>query len=176
MKKMRFPAQRRAPSGRRGLRQGHADMAGILTEGENVVAEGIIHWGIYWKGAVLMVVGLTMVLTPAANLGFFLVAVAGLVLGMAWLARYYLALILTNRRVMVRYGVVNVDFVEMRFSQIESVETMRSLVARLLGFASVVVSGTGQRVVIVPYIANAGAFRQALNEILLKREEKNGQP
>jgi hypothetical protein len=112
-------------------------------------------------------------LTPAFNLGAVFSVIALAMLAIAWLTKYYLALVMTDRRILARWGILNLDYVDMRFSQIESAEVYRSLMGRILGYGSVVLAGTGQRVVIVPFVGNSDAFRRALNEILLNRDTGN---
>ncbi len=155
------------------LQRGHRDLGSILLEDERVLLEAEIHWGIFWKGVVFLIFSLFLLLfTPAYNLGVIFTALAVVVLIFEALTKYYLALVMTDRRVLARWGILNLDFVDMRFKQIESAQTFRSIMGRILGYGSVVLAGTGQRVVAVPYIANAGQFRLELNEILLKREHK----
>ncbi len=155
------------------LQRGHKDLGDVLLDDENVLLEAQIHWGIYWKGAVLLTFALYLFFfTPADNLGILFGAIAIIVLLIAWITKYFLALVITERRVLARWGILRLDFVDMRFSQIESAEVSRSLIGRILGYGSIILAGTGQRVVIVPFVGNSGQFRRALNEILLRREEK----
>jgi hypothetical protein len=162
------------PAQRNRLQRGHRDLGNVLLEDEEVRLEATIHWGIYWKGTVLLVFALYLLLfvEGAYNLGIMFTGIAVIALILAWVTKYYLALVMTDRRTLARWGILHLDFVDMRYSQIESAEVSRSLMGRILGYGSVVLAGTGQRVVIVPYIGNAGEFRRALNEILLRREEK----
>lgn len=167
---------RKAARSGRGIKlsPGHKDVENVLLPDEAVLLEGGIHWGIYWKAvAVALVALLLYIFIPGGyNLAVLFGAVAVVMALIAWLTKYYLALIMTDRRVLARWGILNLDYVDMRYSQIESAETFRPLMGRILGYGSVIVAGTGQRKVIIPYVGNAGAFRLALNEILLKRERK----
>ncbi len=147
------------------------DLQSALMPDEVVLYRGIVHWGIYWKSGFLTGAGFLIAL-PALNLGLVLMFFGVLGLVLATLTRHYLMLVLTDRRVLIRYGVIQLEFVELRFSQIESVEVSRSIMARFLGYSAVVVMGTGQRIAMVPYIANGVQFRRTLNNILLKREAR----
>ncbi len=143
-----------------------------LVDGEIILVNGAVHPAIFWKGAVLLVFGVLLLLTAAANLGLLFIFLGVLVLGAAAIGRHFLALILTNRRVIIRHGFgFFTDTVELRLSQIESVETARMLTGQIFGYANVVITGTGNRATVVPYIANAAEFRRAIDGILLKREE-----
>lgn len=142
-----------------------------LVEGEEILRVSIIHPGIFWKSAIVFVVGI-LVLPLVFVLGVMILIVAGLMAGMAWLALHYLGMIVTNRRVVIRRGMpLFSETVELRLSQIESVELMRMLPGAIMGYATVLVTGTGSRVIGVPYISGADAFRAVLDELLVRREK-----
>lgn len=143
-----------------------------LVEGEKVVAQAVIHPAIYWKGAAVLILGIVLLLT-VFNLGVLFFLVGLFMLGIEHLTRLYLMLVVTNRRVMIRHGIfIWVDTAEMRLSQIESIETNRMLLGQLLGYGSIIITGTGNRATLVPYVANAGAVRRAVDEILMQREAR----
>lgn len=157
----------------------HIDPAlvGTLAEGESVVHAAQISNGIYWKGiAVVFLALLCFSSTMFFNLGWFFSFVALVILGFEAATKHYLMLVLTNKRVFVRYGIIQLDTVQVRVNRIESVEVERPLMGRLLGLAGfgygrVVISGTGSRVMVVPFVENALAFRQALDAVMHEREE-----
>lgn len=145
----------------------------LLVEGEHVVRVAQIHPAIYWKGAVLGLVAIIcMILFPAAmNLWLFLLFVAGVLLVFAALTKHFLMLALTNKRVLFRYGIIKMDVVQIHHRKIESVELGWTILGQILGYASVMITGTGSRVSIIPYIANAPQFRKELESIVLEIEE-----
>lgn len=144
-----------------------------LREGETLKRVAQVHWGIYWKGFALLLLSLFLMLT-VFNLGAFFLLVAAVVLSFAYLTKHYLLLVLTDKRLIVRHGILNLETVQMHFNRIESVEVFRPPVGRLLGYATVVVTGTGSRVTSVPFIADADAFRGDLDHMIFEREEKRG--
>lgn len=150
---------------------GRYSLEAMIMEGEKILLEADIHWGIYWKAATLMFFSLILMCTTARSLGFVLFLFSVVAFSIAWITKYYLALVLTNKRIITRWGIANLDFVDIRFSQLESAEVSRSIIGRILGFGGVVLSGTGSRVIVVPYVGNAFIFRKRLNEILMKRED-----
>lgn len=145
-------------------------IAQLLLEGEEVLRVARIHWAIYWKGCAVALLGLIL-LFYAFNLGVFFLIVAAITLGVAWLTRHFLMLALTNKRVLIRYGIIQLEVIQIHHRKIESVELGWTIMGQLLGYASVMVTGTGSRVSIVPYIANAPAFRKELEQIILNIEE-----
>lgn len=143
----------------------------FLLEGETMIIQGRVHPAIYWKSVAVFGLALVMLFNAFA-LGMFLAFVATIMFFLAGLTQRYLVLILTDKRVIIRAGVAFVELIEIRHSQIESVELFYTLPGQIFRYASVVVSGTGRRSVMVPYMENAVEFRRALEEILIKRDDK----
>ncbi len=145
------------------------DLVGFLVEGEEVVLRAEIHGAIYWRSVAILIF--------AAILWFFIMPL-GVVLGVfgalmlciAILTQHYLLLAVTNKRVLARYGLLQMDVVDIRLSKIESIDLERMLPGHIFGYANVVVAGTGQRILRVPYIRNANAFRKFYNEMALAEE------
>ena len=113
-----------------------------------------------------------MLFGPLFNLGVFFMFVSLIMLSIAFLTRYYLLLALTDERVIIRHGIINLDTIELPHSRIESVELARTIMARLLGYSTVMITGTGSRRTAVPFIADAHLFRAALDDILIQRDRQ----
>ena len=143
--------------------------------GEQVVSMAVISGGIYWKGIALFIVSV-LVMLKAFSLGAFLMFVSLLMLSIAYLTKYYLLLGATNKRVIIRSGIVNLDVIQLRYSKVESVEQSWTIIGQILHYASVVITGTGRRVVVIPFVANAAEFRSAINAILMRREDAAENP
>lgn len=171
-------AKKRGPNGprqqRRGREKRHYEsyqsdlrLKDILIRGEKVIVSGEVHWGIYWKSGVLLGFGLLVMIFLIFEIGLIL-TIAGLI-GISWsiLMRHLLLLVLTNKRILFRYGILQVDVVDIHFKNIESVELERMLPGFLLGYSNVVVSGIGNRGVIIPYVSNGVEFRRKFNEMLV---------
>jgi len=143
----------------------------VLLSGEHVVSRAVIHNGIYWKSlaVLLLSVGAGLVAFP---IGVLLAVTAVLMFIHATLKKEIVFLVLTNKRVFVRTGLLQVEVVDMPLSKIESLDLMRMLTGVLMGYAHIVMTGTGQRVIMVPYVANAAEFRQAYNRVTLESEGK----
>jgi len=141
----------------------------MLVSGEEVLIRAKLHGAIYWKpfSILLFAVFVGLYIKPFGVL-FGLVGVIYLCLMM--LTKHYLLLAVTNKRVLARYGLLQMDVVDIRLSKIESIDLERMLPGHLFGYANVVVMGTGQRVIRVPYIGNAEDFRRFYNEMVLAEE------
>lgn len=147
-----------------------ANLAGItMTEDENFMTLARIHGAIYWKGVAVIIFGMLLLLTVAMNAGFFLIFVGVLMLVLAHLTRQYLILAASDKRIFIRSGILYADMIEMRYAQVESIELGINPIGQMFGYGSVIVTGTGQRRVIVPFIDNAIAFRKTVNDILVNK-------
>ncbi|QQG35199.1 MAG: PH domain-containing protein [Micavibrio aeruginosavorus] len=143
----------------------------ILMPDEKVLRVATISPGIYWKGIAVFILAL-IVMIKAFALGAFLMLVSVIMLGIAYMTRYFLLLAATDKRVIIRHGIINLDTIQFRYTKLESVELSRTIIGQLLGYASVVITGTGSRVTVVPFIADASKFREELNKILFEQDEK----
>ncbi len=145
-------------------------LAGVsLTEDEHMVDTAVIHSAIYWKGVAVIIVGMLLLPGFATTLGVFLMVVGALMLTLAHLTRTYLILAATNKRIFIRSGILYADMIELRYTQVESIELGITPIGQIFGYGSVIVTGTGQRRVIVPFITDAIGFRKKLNDILVDK-------
>ncbi len=141
----------------------------FLVAGEEVILRAELHNAIYWKAVAVLVLSL-IVWFYVNVLGVFLAVVGAIMLIIAILTQHFLILAITNKRILARYGLLQMDVVDIRLSMVESLDLERMLPGHLFGYANVVVMGTGMRQLRVPYISNAEAFRRYYNEMVLANE------
>ena len=146
-------------------------MESILMPGEKVLRIAAISPGIYWKGIAVFVLSI-LVMMKALALGGFLMFVSLVMLGVAHATKYFLLLAATDKRVVIRHGIINLDTIQFRYTKLESVELSRTIIGQILGYASVVITGTGSRITVIPFIADASKFRAELNKILFAQDDK----
>ncbi len=142
-----------------------------LLPGETVAVKAVIHNGIFWQAAAVFVIAILVTIFVVTELGILLAVVSVLMAVYAVLRREILMLVVTNKRVLVRYGILQVDVVDVHFDKVESIELERMLPGYIMGYANVVIMGTGNRYMVVPYVANAVEIRRAYNEQVLKGKE-----
>lgn len=143
---------------------------GMLLPEEKIIRIVTISPGIYWKGLTVLVIAILLFI-KWPPLGVLFLIVSGLMLLIAHLTKHFLLLAATDKRVLMRSGIINLDVVQMRYSKIESVELAWTIIGQFLGYASVVITGTGQRVTIIPFVADAVQFREQVSAILLAKDE-----
>ncbi len=155
----------------RASRNKQVNVDDMLVKGEQIVERAEIHWGIYWKSAAVFVFAVLVALVVAFEIGVLLAVSALVMFVHATIKKQILMLALTNKRMLFRYGILQIDVVDMRFSKIESIEIERMPPGYVMGYSNVVIMGTGQRYVVIPYVANGLEIRQAYNRLTLSEEE-----
>ena len=73
-------------------------------------------------------------------------------------------MVVTNRRVIVKLGLICRDVMEMNLQKVESVSVQQGIWGRILGFGTVAVVGSGGSIEAVTYVTDPLAFRKAVHE------------
>ena len=131
-----------------------------LTDGETIVYETRLHWIVMIRSivqaciAVLLAAGIlyyafTSATIPADQLhvmkgGAAVLGVIAIILLIAGATRRNATeMAVTNRRVIIKVGLVGRRTVEMLLTKIESIEVKETGMGRMLGYGTIVVIGTG---------------------------------
>lgn len=98
---------------------------------------------------------------------FFGVILAPVVVGLVILVIAYIRyqtteLAITNKRVVVKTGLISRNIIEINIAKVESVEVAQSVLGRLFDFGSLSISGTGFNQAPIPNISDPMTFRKAL--------------
>ncbi len=138
----------------------------ILIKDEEAIVISEFHNMIYWPSIAVLILAFFFAFI-AIELGAFLGLVGSIMIVHTILKKHFLLLVLTNKRLLMRYGILQTDLVDMPFDRVESVELEQMLPGHIFGYAVVAIMGTGQRLVRIPYVANARQFRRKYNELTL---------
>jgi uncharacterized membrane protein YdbT with pleckstrin-like domain len=114
-----------------------------LLPGEEIEYQAQLHPLIYAPAAVLLfltIVLVTVGLWPVGLVSFVLAAIAG---AKSHLTRTTSEFVVTNRRVLIKVGVLSRHTLEMLLQRVETVGVDQTLLGRLFGYGSIVVTGTG---------------------------------
>jgi uncharacterized membrane protein YdbT with pleckstrin-like domain len=146
----------------------------VLLPGERVIYETGLHWLIYGRAIVLLLLAVALAVAvvalggdpardPAAQAGLAVTALLAL-LGVvsfvrAAIRRATTELAVTDQRVVFKRGVVARHTIEMNRSKVESVDVDQSLLGRILGYGTVKVRGTGGSLEPVANIRDPLGFR-----------------
>jgi uncharacterized membrane protein YdbT with pleckstrin-like domain len=125
----------------------------ILQPDETIVHVTGLHWFVYLPALGFLILAIAAavlsnnVASNIASLVLLGAAVLGFLALLAWLRgflrRYGTELVVTNRRVIFKRGLVRRHTVEMNMSKVESVDVDQSIAGRLFGYGTVTIRGTG---------------------------------
>jgi uncharacterized membrane protein YdbT with pleckstrin-like domain len=113
-----------------------------LIKDEHVVYEAKYHWKIFFSLGGLF----TIFIAPA-------------------LARWSDEFVVTNKRVIVKTGIISRKTLEMNLNKIESVNVDQSIMGRLLNYGTITIIGTGGTRESFPNIGHAVEFRKSFQEV-----------
>ncbi len=130
-----------------------------LVDDESVVYTAKVHWAAFLKGLVLCVLGFIFDVT---DIGGALLLI-GIVLLISELMTYLTTeLVITNKRVIAKFGWIRRKTFEQQLDRIEGANLNQSILGRILGYASIVIRGTGGGSTPIPFIAEPDNFKRDL--------------
>ena len=148
----------------------------VLANGEQILHVAVIsHWKYalnYFLGVFFVVVGMLVILMSPRIQGLTLLycavpmLVGALLIVMALVNKKTTELVLTNRRMITKRGLIARDTVEMNLGKVESVRVSQGLLGRILNFGDVTVVGTGASPEPLRGIANPLELRRKLGEVM----------
>ena len=113
-----------------------------LMKGEVVLYRSKLHWIVFIWPVILFVLAL-MLFAGGSGIGtiFLLFAIGSAVVSYITFKTSEFGI--TNKRVIAKVGFIRRDALEILLSKIEGIHVKQSVLGRMLGFGSIVVSGTG---------------------------------
>ena len=148
----------------------------VLQPGETVLQESRIHWFIYWRAVLFLIIacaiGALYFLTTdptmqtaaliAAGLSF---ALALLLLLGAAIRRHSTELAVTDHRIIYKTGVFSRHTMEMNRAKVESVDVDQSFFGRVFGYGTILVRGTGGSLEPLPNIQDPLTLRSRITVV-----------
>ena len=142
----------------------------VLQPGETVTYATSLHWLVYLRSVLLVVLALLALIAsaavtePVAALALTIVAallgIIALASGLdALVRRTTTELAVTDRRVIYKTGILQRYSMEMNRSKVETVGVNQSILGRVLGYGTVIVRGTGGSFEPIPFIGDPLTFR-----------------
>ncbi len=136
-----------------------------LQAGEEIKYKADIHWYIFVLPAVLLLLG--AFLSSAQTSFIYYIGLLLLLLGLFQLIKRVLLkmgaeYVITNKKVILKSGILSRDALELILSKCEGLRINQSIMGRILGFGSIVVT-TGGATNTFKFIANPIKFRNEIN-------------
>ena len=145
----------------------------VLQPGERVLTVGRLHWSIYSHALLILLVALAILVgsfwladpdwARFARIAAGGVAVLGLLVFLgASIRRHATEIVVTDRRVIFKRGILARHTVEMNISKIETVDVEQGFGARLLGYGTVMIHGSGSGIEPLRRVGRPLALRNAI--------------
>jgi uncharacterized membrane protein YdbT with pleckstrin-like domain len=151
-----------------------------LIPGEQVLYETGLHWvvavGAMFCGGFFALVGVLMLIAGSIGGGIFLLALGGLVVYLGHLQRESTEMAVTNRRIIIKTGLLKRRTFEILTSKVESIGVEEGLIGRMLGYGTVVVRGTGGTPEPFRTVAHPLEFRRQVQQQIEHREQQMARP
>lgn len=164
----------------------------VLLPGENIRYVAFVHWVVYVQGLVVTVCGGllghssyaivahifgTNNLEPygriLSGLGLFITVVGVALLIGAYVRQASTELVLTDRRIVAKYGVIARSTFEIMASRITGANFDQTIPGRLLGYGTILVHGAGGEISPIDLVADPQGFHRALLEMI---QHNQGRP
>ena len=116
-----------------------------LVANEKVVKTGKIHWGIYVPGAIWLGLSMLLFIGNSRFIGmlFFLFAILSIV--RAFIYEYSTELVITDKRVIAKFGLIRRRTIELLHTKVEGLSVDQRILGRILNFGTVIVQWHGFR-------------------------------
>ena len=153
----------------------------VLVPNETVLYETELHWVIYRHGVLLILLGALVghfadqlvshllgpvigqaSARPITYLAMAIIAFGAFHLILAYVRQISTELIITNRRVIAKYGCIATTSFEVMIGRVEGANIDQTVWGRFLDFGTVMVHGTGGGISPIDHIAHPYSFHTAL--------------
>jgi uncharacterized membrane protein YdbT with pleckstrin-like domain len=118
-----------------------------LDPGEKVVHEARVHWAVFLTPVAMIGVGLVLAFPGAVagmNYGGLALIAVGLIgILLSWIRQVSSEFAVTNKRVIVKTGLLSQRTIELNMSKVESLQVDQDILGRVLNYGTITVNGTG---------------------------------
>ena len=131
-----------------------------LSDGEEIKGAFKYHWFVTFKIVTYYLVSFCFFVVPPVAVLLFIYAIY-----------YHLSMrksefAVTNKRVIMKKGIISIDTEEMRNSKVESIEIKQSALGRILGYGEIEVTGTGISKVIFKFLYNPKGVKRQMESAI----------
>jgi uncharacterized membrane protein YdbT with pleckstrin-like domain len=153
-----------------------------LLSGERIVYRARLHWTIFLTSIVVVLLGiglaiLLQVVEPAYWFAGLALAGVGLLLAIGPAIRYVTSeFAVTDKRVLGKVGFIERESDETLLSKIEAIAVDQGMIGRMLGFGTLMITGTGGTREVFSSISDPLQFRRQIQSQIIAQEERRGFP
>jgi uncharacterized membrane protein YdbT with pleckstrin-like domain len=141
-----------------------------LANNERIVYKAKLHWVIYLRGILLIAFGFLFGASAKDSQGLmafggFLVFCGIISLISAYMKASSSEFVVTNRRVMLKTGVLKRHFIELQLNRADGLSVDQGIMGRIMDYGSIIVVSGGSREVFSP-IAGPYEFKKQINNAI----------
>lgn len=145
-----------------------------LMVGEQAHVEAYLHWVNYLKAYILWALSVALLVGSAIHIACLFALPITLIWGLLeWLKSSCTQMLVTNKRVIFKDGIISIHTEEIRNVKVESIEITQPIMGRILGYATIHFSGTGNSDVYFPSVANPWAVKNQAEQIVAGEDSDN---
>ncbi len=152
---------------------------------EKIIYSAELHWIVYHFGLTTTIFGAFLghygsaiaaylidakhteyISKPLTYAAMFIIFVGALHLFFGFLRQISTELVITNRRVIAKYGFISTTTYELMLSKVEGANIDQTVLGRLLGYGTVMVKGTGGGISPIDHVADPYRFHRNLMQTL----------
>ena len=136
-----------------------------LTKNEEIIKTAKLHWFIYVRGGLVLLLGLIYSLPQETQgMGSFLITLGLTLLVLAFISVKTTELAVTSKRVIAKYGLISRQTIELNLNKIEGLDVNQGIFGRIFNYGNIIVGGVGGKKSPIKYISNPLEFRKEVNE------------
>ena len=158
-----------------------------LMPDEKIVYAATLHWVIYLQGIIFTIMGGLFgyyapyvvaflfgaqaahdCTKPVALVAFGIVGVGVILLLGSWLRQSSTELVVTNRRIIAKYGFISRATFEIMMSKVTGANFDQTVTGRILGYGTIIIRGAGGDISPIDHIADPQAFHNAVMAVFEK--------
>lgn len=173
----------------------------MLLADERIIHATELHWVLYTRGALFITTGALLgyfgpyvantalahwfgwqpmaeiafgdfKIVPMKLLSLLVIALGAIELLAAFIKQISTELVITNRRVIAKYGFISCTSFELLISKVEGANIDQTVLGRLLGFGTILVKGTGGGISPIDHISAPFRFHSALMNVLQRGQTR----
>lgn len=138
-----------------------------LMSSETIIYQTKLNWTEYNKGVVIILIGLIFSSSTGTS-GYPSVMLGIIVLGMTYLRIKSSEFVITDKRVLIKVGILKTKSLETMLNKVEGIHVEQGIIGKLVDSGSIIIKGTGGTNNPFSNIDKPFEFRNAVNEQISK--------
>lgn len=138
-----------------------------LMSSETIIYQTKLNWTEYNKGVIIILIGLIFSSSNGTS-GYPFVMLGLIVLGMTYLRINSSEFVVTDKRVLIKVGILKTKSLETMLNKVEGIHVEQGIIGKLVDSGSIIIKGTGGTNNPFSNIDKPFEFRNAVNEQISK--------